>query len=182
MANNAGVGGALIPMISLGIPADATTVLLLSAMTIHGLQAGPMFIQQNPTLAALIFLIVLISAILIFITELFTKRWFPYLLKAPYHYLFSAILVICFMGAFASTTSMFSVYLVLGFGLLGIIMDIFKMPSTPLMLSFILGGKIERNFRRLPPRQGRHDHLHYPAHLPHLHSHRCVQRGGPRHP
>ena len=147
VANNAGVGGALIPMISLGIPGDATTVLLLSAMTIHGLQAGPMFIQQNPTLAALIFLIVLISAILIFITELFTKRWFPYLLKAPYHYLFSAILVICFMGAFASTTSMFSVYLVLGFGLLGIIMDIFKMPSTPLMLSFILGGKIESNFR-----------------------------------
>ena len=147
VANNAGVGGALIPMISLGIPGDATTVLLLSAMTIHGLQAGPMFIQQNPTLAALIFLIVLISAILIFITEIFTKRWFPYLLKAPYHYLFSAILVICFMGAFASTTSMFSVYLVLGFGLLGIIMDIFKMPSTPLMLSFILGGKIESNFR-----------------------------------
>lgn len=147
VANNAGVGGALIPMISLGIPGDATTVLLLSAMTIKGLQPGPMFIQQNPTLAALIFLIVLISAILVFVTELFTKRWFPYLLKAPYHYLFSAILMICFMGAFSSTTSMFSVYLVLGFGLLGVIMDIFKMPTTPLMLSFILGGKIESNFR-----------------------------------
>ncbi len=147
VANNAGVGGALIPMISLGIPGDATTVLLLSAMTIHGLQAGPMFIQQNPVLANLIFLIVLVSAILIFVTEIFTKRWFPYLLKAPYHYLFSAILVICFMGAFASTTSMFSVYLVLGFGLLGIVMDIFKMPATPLMLAFILGGKIESYFR-----------------------------------
>lgn len=147
VANNAGVGGALIPMISLGIPGDGTTVLLLSAMTIKGLQAGPMFIQQNPTLAALIFLIVLISAILIFITELFTKRWFPYLLKAPYHYLFSAILMICFMGAFSSTTSMFSVYLVLGFGLLGIVMDMFKIPMTPLMLAFILGGKIESNFR-----------------------------------
>lgn len=147
VANNAGVGGALIPMISLGIPGDATTVLLLSAMTIHGLQPGPMFIQQNPVLAALIFLIVLISAILIFFTELLTKRWFPYLLKAPYHYLFGAILVICFMGAFASTTSMFSVYLVLGFGLLGIVMDIFKMPGTPLMLAFILGGKIESYFR-----------------------------------
>ena len=147
VSNNAGVGGALIPMISLGIPGDATTVLLLSAMTIKGLQPGPMFIQQNPDLAALIFLIVLVSAILVFITEVLTKRWFPYLLKAPYHYLFSAILVICFMGAFSSTTSMFSVYLVLGFGLLGIVMDIFKMPSTPLMLAFILGGKIESNFR-----------------------------------
>lgn len=147
VANNAGVGGALIPMVSLGIPGDSTTVLLLSAMTIHGLQAGPMFIQQNPMLASLIFLIVLVSAILIFATELFTKRWFPYLLKAPYHYLFGAILVICFMGAFSSTTSMFSVYLVLGFGVLGIVMDIFKMPGTPLMLAFILGSKIESNFR-----------------------------------
>lgn len=147
VANNAGVGGALIPMISLGIPGDATTVLLLSAMTIHGLQAGPMFIQQNPVLADLIFLTVLLSAILVFITELFTKRWFPLLLKAPYHYLYSAILVICFMGAFASTTSMFSVLLVLGFGLLGVFMDMFGMPTTPLMLSFILGSKIESYFR-----------------------------------
>ena len=147
VANNAGVGGALIPMISLGIPGDGTTVLLLSAMTIHGLQAGPMFIQQNPVLADLIFLAVLISAILIVITELLTKRWFPYLLKAPYHYLYSAILMICFMGAFSSSTSMFSVYLVLGFGLLGVVMDMFKIPMTPLMLAFILGGKIESYFR-----------------------------------
>ena len=147
VANNAGVGGALIPMISLGIPGDATTVLLLSAMTIHGLQAGPMFIQQNPVLADLIFLTVLISAILVFVTEIFTKRWFPMLLKAPYHYLYGAILVICFMGAFSSTTSMFSVLLVLGFGVLGVVMDMFGMPNTPLMLAFILGSKIESYFR-----------------------------------
>ena len=147
VANNAGVGGALIPMISLGIPGDGTTVLLLSAMTIKGLQAGPMFIQTNPVLAALIFLIVLISAILVFFTELGTKRWFPYLLKAPYHYLFSAIMMICFMGSFSATTSMFSVYMMIGFGVLGVVMDMFGMPMTPLMLSFILGPKIEEYFR-----------------------------------
>ena len=147
VSNNAGVGGALIPMISLGIPGDATTVLLLSAMTIKGLQPGPMFIQQNPTLAALIYTIVMVGAIAIVIIELLTKKWFPYLLKAPYHYLFSAILVICFMGAFSSTTSMFSVILVLVFGLIGVLMDMFGMPSTPLMLSFILGSKIESYFR-----------------------------------
>ena len=147
VSNNAGVGGALIPMISLGIPGDGTTVLLLSAMTIKGLQAGPMFIQTNPVLAALIFLIVLVSAILIFFTEIGTKRWFPYLLKAPYHYLFSAIMMICFMGSFSATTSMFSVYMMIGFGVLGVIMDMFGMPMTPLMLSFILGPKIEEYFR-----------------------------------
>ena len=147
VANTAGAGGALIPMISLGIPGDGTTVLLLSAMTIKGLQAGPMFIKNNPVLAALIFLIVLVSAILIFFTELGTKRWFPYLLKAPYHYLFSAIMMICFMGSFSATTSMFSVFLMIGFGVLGVVMDMFGMPMTPLMLSFILGPKIEEYFR-----------------------------------
>lgn len=147
VANNAGVGGAMIPMISLGIPGDATTVLLLSAMTIKGLQPGPMFIQTNPTLAAYIYVIMMISSIAIVFIELFTKRWFPLLLKAPYHYLFSAILVICFMGAFSSTTSMFNVYLVLVLGMLGILLDVFGMPSTPLMLAFILGGKIESYFR-----------------------------------
>jgi putative tricarboxylic transport membrane protein len=147
VSNNAGVGGALIPMISLGIPGDGTTVLLLSAMTIKGLQAGPMFIKTNPVLAALIFLIVLVSAVLIFFTELGTKRWFPYLLKAPYHYLFSAIMMICFMGSFSSTTSIFSVYMMIGFGILGVVMDMFGMPMTPLMLSFILGPKIEEYFR-----------------------------------
>lgn len=147
VANNAGVGGALIPMISLGIPGDATTVMLLSAMTIHGLQAGPMFIRTNPVLADLIFATVLVSAILVLITELLCKRWFPLLLKAPYHYLYSAILMICFLGAYSATTSMFSVTLMLIFGALGILMDYFKMPSTPLMLSYILGSKIESYFR-----------------------------------
>ena len=136
VANNAGVGGAIIPMIALGIPGDATTVLLMSAMTIHGLQAGPMFIKTNPQLANLIFA-----------TELLTKRWFPMLLKAPYHYLYSAILMICFLGAYSASTSMFSVYLVLVFGAVGILMEFFKMPSTPLMLAFILGSKIESYFR-----------------------------------
>lgn len=147
VANNAGVGGAIIPMIALGIPGDGTTVLLMSAMTIHGLTAGPMFISTNPVLANLIFAAVLVSAILVFVTQLLTKRWFPYLLKAPYHYLYSTILMICFMGAFSASTSMFTVYMVLGFGVLGILMDAFKMPMTPLMLSFILGSKIESYFR-----------------------------------
>ena len=147
VANNAGVGGAIIPMIALGIPGDATTVLLMSAMTIHGLQAGPMFIKTNPDLANLIFATVLVSAVLIFVTELLTKRWFPLLLKAPCHYLYSAILMICFLGAYSSTTSMFSVYLVLLFGMIGVMMEFFKMPGTPLMLAFILGSKIESYFR-----------------------------------
>ena len=106
-----------------------------------------MFIKNNPLLANLIFATVLIAAILIFVTELLTKRWFPMLLKAPYHYLYSAILMICFLGAYSASTSMVSVSLVLVFVAIGILMEFFKMPSTPLMLAFILGSKIESYFR-----------------------------------
>lgn len=147
VSNNACIGGAIIPMISLGIPGDGTTVLLMSAMTIHGLQAGPLFMRQNPVLANLIFAAMLIAAILVFVTQIFTKRWFPYLLKAPYHYLYSAILVICLVGAFSSTTSMFGILLMLVFGAVGVLFEIMEIPITPMMLSFVLGSNLESYFR-----------------------------------
>lgn len=147
VSNNASVGGAVIPMVALGIPGDGTTVMLLSAMTIHGLQAGPMFIRQNPELANLIFAGILVAGILVFAVEILTKRWFPLLLKAPYHYLYGSIVMICFMGAFSSTTSMFSVYEVIFFALLGIALAAFEIPMNPLMLSYILGQKLEYYFR-----------------------------------
>ena len=147
VSNNASVGGAIIPMIALGIPGDGTTVMLLSAMTIHGLQAGPMFIRTNPDLANLIFAAVLVAAVLVFVSELFTKRWFPLLLKAPYHYLYGAILMICFLGSFSSGTSMFGVYETIVFCLLGIVLLAFEIPVNCMMLSYILGQKLEYYFR-----------------------------------
>ena len=147
-SNNAVLGGAMIPLISLGIPGDGTGVLLLSAMTIHGLTAGPMFIETNPGLANLIFAAMLLTGVLVFFTMIFTKRWFPLLLKAPYHYLYSAILMICFLGAFSSTTSMFNVCAVIFFGLFGIALDYFDIPMSPMMLAYILGGNLENYFRR----------------------------------
>jgi len=148
VANNASVGGALIPLISLGIPGDGTCVLLLSAMTIHGLTPGPMFIYQNPGLAYLIFATVLVSAVLIAVIELLTKRWFPYILKAPYHYLYSGILTVCFVGAFAASTSMFAVYIMIFFGLVGVVLEYCNIPMGPMMLAYILGANLETYFRR----------------------------------
>jgi len=147
VANNAGLGGAIIPMISLGIPGDGSTVLLLSAMTIHGLQAGPMFIRQNPDLANLIFAAMLVAGIVVFVAELLTKRWFPKLLKAPYHYLYSAILLVCFVGSYSATTSMFSVGAAIFFGVLAVLLEIAEIPTGPMMLAYILGGNLEYYFR-----------------------------------
>ncbi len=147
-SNNASVGGALIPMIALGIPGDAVTALLLSGLMIHGLQPGPLLISSNPQLVYLIFAAVMVSAVFVVAEQFFGMRWFPLLLKAPYHYLYGVILVMCFIGAYTSTNTTFNILCVLFFAGIGIMLDVFKIPTSPLILAFILGPKLEEYFRK----------------------------------
>lgn len=147
-SNNASVGGALIPMIALGIPGDAVTAMLLSGLMIHGLQPGPLLITSSPELVYLIFAAVLISAVYVVIQQFFGMRWFPLMLKLPYHYLYGVILVMCFVGAYTSKNTTFNVLCVLGFAAIGVMLDYFKIPTSPLILAFILGPKLEEYFRK----------------------------------
>ena len=80
-------GRCLIPMMALGIPGDGITAMLIAGLTIHGLQAGPLFMTEQPDLAMLIFACVMVAAIVTYIVQIIGKRWFPYILKVPYHYL-----------------------------------------------------------------------------------------------
>lgn len=148
LSNNASVGGAVIPMIALGIPGDAVTALLLSGLMIHGLQPGPLLISSNPSIVYLIFAGSLIAAIMVLIQQFFGMRWFPYLLKIPYHYLYGIILIMCYIGAYTSSNSTFNILVLLCFSVLGIILDKIKIPLSPLILAFILGPKIEEYFRK----------------------------------
>ena len=75
-------------------------------------------------------------------------RWFPLLLKLPYHYLYGIIIVMCFIGAYTITNTTFNILCVLGFAALGVLMDVIKIPTSPLILSFILGAKLEEYFRK----------------------------------
>lgn len=147
VANNAAIGGAIIPMISLGIPGDGTTVLLLSALTIQGIAPGPLLQKNNPELVSMVFVAGIFAAIFALLIQVFGIRYLPALLKVPYHYLYPAILIISFMGVYATTTNMFAVFSVLGFALLGIWMNWADIPVTPFVLSFVLGGTLETNFR-----------------------------------
>lgn len=146
-SNNASVGGAIIPMIALGIPGDSITAMLLTGMMIHGLQPGPLLMSSNPEMSYLVFACILVSVIVVFLVELLTKQWFPMILQIPYHYLYSAILVICFIGAFTASNSIFDVYIMLGCCALGIVMKLGKIPISPLLLSFVLSGNLESYFR-----------------------------------
>lgn len=147
VANNASIGGAIIPMVALGIPGDGTTVLLLSALTIQGISAGPLLSKNNPTLVSMIFVAALVGAIFTLFVEIAGLRFFPAVLKAPYHYLYPAVLIISFMGVYANATNLFSIFCVLGFTALGTWMTYADIPMTPFILSFVLGSTLETNFR-----------------------------------
>lgn len=148
VSNNASLGGALIPMMGLGIPGDGITAMLISALTIHGLQAGPLFMTEQPDLAMLIFACVMVSAIVTFIVQCVTKRWFAYILRIPYHYLYSVILVIAYIGGYGISNTMFNIYVMLALCLLSLFMSIGGLPTSPLVLAFILSSKLEGYFRR----------------------------------
>ena len=144
VANNASLGGALIPMMALGIPGDGITAMLIAGLTIH----GPLFMTEQPNLAMLIFACVMVSAIVTYLIQIMTKRWFPYILKVPYHYLYTVILVICYIGGYGISNTMFNIYVMLALCFLTIFMSVAALPTSPLVLAFILSSKLERYFRQ----------------------------------
>ena len=148
VANNASIGGALIPLIALSIPGDGAGTILLAALTLQGVQPGPLFIQNYPVLFDLIFLAAAISAIFIFAVQIVSMPAFPSLLKIPYHFLYPVILVLAVAGAFMATNSMFEIIVFLGAIALGVGMHYFGLPSSPFILSYVLGNMLESYLRR----------------------------------
>ena len=148
VSNNAAVGGAVIPMIALGIPGDTPTSILLGGLIIHGIEAGPLMMTNSAQFVYVFFGILLVGALYTLGLQMFGMRAFPKILKIPYHYLFTAIAVICFTGAFSTTMSLFNCKLMLALGLLGIFFAYAGLPSAPFILGFILGPMLELNLRK----------------------------------
>ncbi|WP_068300735.1 tripartite tricarboxylate transporter permease [Pararhodobacter sp. CCB-MM2] len=147
-SNNAAVGGALIPMIALGIPGDGTTAILLGGLMIHGIQAGPLLFTNNAEVVYALFLTALIASVVVLALQFFGMRLFPAILKVPYHFLYPAIVALAFIGVFVANASPFNFALILGFAGLGLVMDKVGLPTSPFILAFILGPMLELNLRR----------------------------------
>lgn len=147
-SNNAAVGGAVIPMIALGIPGDTPTSILLGGLIIHGLEPGPMLMTTSPQFVYVFFGILLLAAFITLAMQMLGMRTFPKILGIPYHYLFTAITVICFAGAYSTTMSVFNCKLMLAMGLVGIFFAFAELPSAPFILGFILGPMLEQNLRK----------------------------------
>ena len=124
------------------------TALLLSGLIIHGMQPGPLLISSHPEFVYFVFIMVELAAIFVVVSELLTKRWFPFLLKVPYHYLYSAILVMCYVGAYTSTSSIFNVFMMVFFLFIGILFQMADIPASPMILAFILAENLESYFRK----------------------------------
>ncbi len=148
VSNNASVGGAIIPMVTMGIPGDSVTAILLGGLMIHGIQPGPLLFVNNPSVVYIVFAAAALSAILTLILQFGGMRLFPRLLKVPYHYLYPALMVMSFIGAFASNNSTFNIWIMLIFAAVGIILEIAKISISPMILGFILGPMVEVNLRR----------------------------------
>jgi putative tricarboxylic transport membrane protein len=131
-----------------GIPGDAVTAVMLGALTIHGIQSGPLFILQNAELAYGIFAAYLIAHPLMVIILGLGARWMINIVTVPKAALFPVVLVLCVIGAYALNNTMANVYVLAAFGLLGYAMVKFGFPLAPFILGVILGDQIEINLIR----------------------------------
>jgi putative tricarboxylic transport membrane protein len=147
-SNNANVGGSLVTIMAFGIPGDAVTAVMLGALTIHGIQSGPLFISQNAQLAYGIFAAYLLAHPIMVLILAVGARWMLRVVSVPKAALFPVVLVLCVVGAYALNNTMANVYVLLAFGVLGYLMVKLGFPLAPFILGVILGDQIEINLIR----------------------------------
>jgi putative tricarboxylic transport membrane protein len=147
-ANNSNVGGSLVTIMAFGIPGDAVTAVMLGALTIHGIQPGPLFMSQQSTLAYGMFASYILAHFLMIAIMFIGVRWFLRIVTVPKALLFPILLVLCVVGAYALDNTMSNVYVLALFGVIGYLMVKGALPLAPLILGVILGDQIEINLIR----------------------------------
>lgn len=148
-ANNGTIGGALIPLLALGIPGDAVTAVLLGGLQVHNVAPGPLIYEKNGVVVYAIFFAMVISAIFMMLFMLLGMRFFISVLRIPKNYLLPVVVVLCGIGAIGNANMLFDTYCMVGFGLMSYLMIKSKIPTVPIILGFILGPTFEQNLRRV---------------------------------
>lgn len=147
-ANNAASHGALIPMLSLGIPGSASSAVLLAALILHGIKPGPMLMSTESALVWGLIASMVVGNIFLLVLNLPMAPVFAALLRVPYVYLAPGILVISLVGAYAATLSMATVWMCIAFGFLGWLMMKLDIPRAPLVLALVLAPLMEASLRQ----------------------------------
>jgi putative tricarboxylic transport membrane protein len=147
-ANNAAIGGAFIPMLTLGIPGDAVTAVMIGALTIHGLKPGPNLMTTTPDLFYLIVGCLLIASVALVVFGLTGIKIFTKIVEIPKGILLPVIIILSVVGSYAINNSLFDIFWMLGFGILGYFLKRFDYPVAPAVLGIILTKLLEENYRR----------------------------------
>ena len=147
-ANNAHANGALIPLFTLGIPASPTVAVLMGAFLMNGLIPGPFLFRENPQLVWGVIASFFIGNVILLILNLPLVGIWVKLLKIPYSILFAVILAFMVIGAYGVDNSVFDVFIMLLFGVVGYFLKKFEFPMAPMILTLILGPTMERSLRR----------------------------------
>jgi putative tricarboxylic transport membrane protein len=147
-ANNSAVAANMIPLLSLGLPSNAVTALLMGALIIHGVQPGPMLMNQNPDLFWGVIASMYIGNIMLLILNLpLISIWVKFL-KIPYWALFPLILLLCVIGSYSANQNMFDVWVMIGFGVQGYLLRKQKYELGPFVLALVLGPLFEQSLRQ----------------------------------
>jgi putative tricarboxylic transport membrane protein len=138
-ANNGTTGGAMVPLLTLGIPGDVVTAVMLGCLLLIGLRPGPLLFSESPEVVSSIFAGLLLANVLILFLGIVSVRLFPKVLKVPPAVLFPIIFTLCFLGSFSLNNSTYDMFIALVFGGIGYIMQKKGFPAAPAVLGVILG-------------------------------------------
>ncbi|MCO5785702.1 C4-dicarboxylate ABC transporter permease [Pseudomonas sp. G11-1] len=147
-ANSSSVGGSLVPMMTLGIPGDTVTAVLMGALLMHGLRPGPLLYVDNPGFFASVYASLFVGVIATLIIGLLLARVVVRLMGIPPRILLIAIAVLCVVGAFAIRNNVSDIYVMIFFGCVGYVLHLLRLPAAPLAFGLILGPILEENLGR----------------------------------
>lgn len=147
-ANNAATGGAMVPMLALGIPGGNAAAIMMSALVLKGVQVGPLLIKTQPQYLSSVFASMMVTNIVMVIISIWIAKVFSKILKVPYSILGTTIIVLATVGSFALKGNTNDVMLMAIAGVFGFILSKYKFSSAALILGLVLGPMIEANLRR----------------------------------
>ncbi len=146
-ANNAAVGGAWIPALVFGVPGDAVTAIVLGALMMYDIKAGPMIFEQSGSQVQAIFMIALVTQLLLLPAGLLGIKAFGWIMRLPRSVVLTAVVLFSVVGSYALNNSMFDVWVMFVFALVGLFLESHKVPLAPMILGLILGPMVEENLR-----------------------------------
>ncbi|MCR4265369.1 tripartite tricarboxylate transporter permease [Nitratireductor sp. ZSWI3] len=146
--NNAAAGGALVPMLALGVPGSGTTAVLLAMLLALNITPGPLLFQQNPDVVWGLIAALFIGNLMLLAMNLPMVSLFVRVLLIPTRYLMPAVAMISFVGIYGISGSTFDLLVMIAFGVLGWVLRKLDVPLVPIILGVLLGDQMEKNLRR----------------------------------